>query len=127
MQEHLTVNIVVSSAAGIVAAIGSLWFLLVLLLEPAIFTQFLDRGIRGALNVRGVLRRLRVNVGLSIVVGALVIVLTAVGVIGLLGFLVGVLVTLPYASFVGAYLIGYYARLTDRNVEPARYSQPVSL
>ncbi len=30
--------------------------------------------------------------------------------------LIGVLVTFPYASFVGAYLAGRYARLTDRPV-----------
>ena len=126
-QPGFTVASVLSSLAGIVAAIGSLWFLLVLLLEPPIFSQYLDRGIRGALNVPAVVRRLRVNVGLSIVVGALVIVLTTVGVVGLLGFLVGVLFTLPYASFVGAYLVGYYARLTDRTVEPARYTEPISL
>lgn len=128
-QPSFTVNAVVSNLAGIIAAIGSLWILLVLLLEPAIFTEYLDRGIPGALNVRGVLRRLRVNVGLSLVVGALVIVLTVVGVIGLLVLLVGVLVTLPYTSFVGAYLVGYYARLTDRTVEPVTYPQkaPVSL
>ena len=128
-QPGFTVAGVVSNLAGIVAAVGSLWFLVVLLLEPPIFSQYLERGVRGALSVPGVIRRLRVNVGLTIVVGALVIVLTVVGVIGLLGLLVGVLVTLPYASFVGAYLVGYYARLTDRTVEPVAYSQkePVSL
>lgn len=122
-QPGFTVNTVVSGVAAIIAAIGSLWFLLVLLFEPAIFTQYLDRGIRGALNVPAVIRRLRVNVGLSIVVGVLVIVLTTVGVVGLLGFLIGVLITLPYASFVGAYLVGYYARLTDRTAEPVTYPE----
>ena len=122
-QPGFTVNTVVSGVAAIIAAIGSLWFLLVLLFEPAIFTQYLDRGIRGALNVPAVIRRLRVNVGLSIVVGVLVIVLTTVGVVGLLGFLIGVLITLPYASFVGAYLVGYYARLTDRTAEPVMYPE----
>ncbi|HET9848608.1 MAG TPA: DUF4013 domain-containing protein [Candidatus Dormibacteraeota bacterium] len=122
-----TTATLVGSAADAVAAIGSLWFLFVLLLEPAIFTQFLDRGIRGALNLRAVIRRLRVSLGLSVVVGMLVIVLTTVGVLGLLGLLIGVLVTLPYASLVGAYLVGYYAELTDRTLQPARSSEPVSL
>jgi len=35
---------------------------------------------------------------------------------------VGVLITFPYASFIGAYLVGRYARLTDRTSNP---SQPV--
>lgn len=116
----LVIPAAITSLAGIVAAIGGMWTLLVLLLEPAIFSEYLDRGIRGALNIGRVIRRLRVNVALSIVVGALVIVLTFVGLIGLLGLLVGVLVTLPYASFVGAYLVGLYARLTMGRPEPTQ-------
>jgi energy-coupling factor transport system substrate-specific component len=116
-----------ASVSGILAAIGSMWFLLVLLLEAAIFSQYLDRGIRGALNVRRVLERVRVNVALTIVVGALVIILTAVGLIGLLGLLVGALITLPYASFVGAYLVGEYARATDRQPEPTADPKTVSV
>jgi hypothetical protein len=27
---------------------------------------------------------------------------------------IGVLITIPYAAFVGGYLVGQYARLTDR-------------
>jgi energy-coupling factor transport system substrate-specific component len=103
----------VAAVAGIVAAGGSLWGLMVLLLEPAIISQYLDRGFLGALNVAAVIRRVRVNLALSIVVGALVVVLTTVGLIGLGAFGVGVLVTVPYASFVGAYLVGRYAGLTD--------------
>jgi predicted PurR-regulated permease PerM len=116
-----------ASLAAIPAAIGSMWFLVVLLFEAAIFSQYLDRGIRGALNVRRVLERVRVNVALTIVVGALVIVLTAVGLIGLLGLLVGALITLPYASFVGAYLVGEYARATDREHEPTADPNTVSV
>src|SRR5437870_6218063 len=37
----------VYAAAGIVAAVGSVWGLLVLLLEPAIISQYMDRGFRG--------------------------------------------------------------------------------
>jgi energy-coupling factor transport system substrate-specific component len=104
----------VSDLAGIVAAIGSVWSLVVLLIEAAIISQFLDRGFLGALNVVAVFRRVRVNLALSIVVGALVIALSTIGLIGLIVVLVGVLITLPYASFIGGYLVGQYARLTDR-------------
>jgi len=103
----------VSAAAAIVAAIGSVWGLMVLLLEPAIISQYMDRGFRGALNVAAVIRRVRVNLALSIVVGALVVVLSTIGLIGLAALVIGVLVTFPYASYIGAYLIGRYARLTE--------------
>ena len=102
----------ISALAGIVAAIGSVWGLLVLLLEPAIISQYMDRGFWGALNVAAVIRRVRVNLGLSIVVGVLVVALSTIGLIGLV-VVVGVLVTFPYASYIGAYLVGRYAALTD--------------
>jgi energy-coupling factor transport system substrate-specific component len=103
----------VSAAAAIVAAVGSVWGLMVLLLEPAIISQYMDRGFRGALNVAAVIRRVRVNLALSIVVGALVVVLSTIGLIGFAALVIGVLVTFPYASYIGAYLIGRYARLTE--------------
>jgi hypothetical protein len=69
------------------------WGLVLLLLQPAILSQYLDRGFRGGLNPVGVIHRARVHLALTLVVG--------------------VLVTFPYASFVGAYLSGHYARLTE--------------
>jgi len=102
----------ISAVAAIVAALGSGWGLMVVLLEPAIISQYMDRGFRGALNVAAVIRRVRVNLALSIVVGALVVVLSTIGLIGLAALAIGVLVTFPYASYVGAYLIGRYAHLT---------------
>jgi energy-coupling factor transport system substrate-specific component len=104
----------IDDLAGIVAAVGSVWSLVVLLLEAAIISQYLDRGFLGALNVRAVFRRVRLNLALSIVVGVLVVALSTIGLIGLAVLLVGVLITFPYASFIGGYLVGRYARLTDR-------------
>src|SRR5438270_3433296 len=115
----------VSDLAAILAAIGSIWILVVLLFEPAIFSEYLDRGLVGALNLWRVARRLRRNLTLSIVVGALVIVLTVLGLIGLAGVLIGALITLPYAGFVGAYLVGYYAKVTGRQVDPAAFPEPL--
>ena len=103
----------VSAAAAIVAAVGSVWGLMVVLLEPAIISQYMDRGFLGAVNVAAVIRRVRVNLALSIVVGALVVVLSTIGLIGAAALVIGVLVTFPYASYIGAYLIGRYARLTE--------------
>jgi energy-coupling factor transport system substrate-specific component len=99
---------------GVVAAAGSVWSLLVLLLVPGIISQYLDRGFRGALNAVAVLRRFRVNLALSLVVGALTVALSTIGLIGLVALVIGVLITFAYASFIGGYLIGQYARLTDR-------------
>jgi energy-coupling factor transport system substrate-specific component len=99
--------------AGIVSAAGSVWGLVVLVLEPAIVTQYMDHGFPGALNPVAVIRRVRMNLALSIVVGALVVALSTISLIGLAALLVGVLVTFPYAAYVGAYLAGQYARLTD--------------
>ena len=122
-QPGFTVGGALNALANAVADVGSIWLVLVLLVEPAIFSEFLDRGIRGGLNVRRIIRRLRVNLGLSIVVGVLVIVLTTLGLIGFLGFLIGALITLPYASFVGAYLVGRYGEVTDRELAtPTRAS-----
>jgi energy-coupling factor transport system substrate-specific component len=103
----------------ILSALGSVWGLLVLLLEPAIISQFLDRGFKGAMNAAPVIRRVRVNLSLSLVVGAMVVALSTIGLIGVAVLLVGVLVTLPYASYVGGYLVGRYARLTDQPVPEA--------
>ena len=104
----------VSELAGIVSAAGSVWGLVVLVLEPAIISQYMDRGFPGALNPVAVIRRVRMNLALSIVVGALVVALSTISLIGIAALLVGVLVTFPYASYVAAYLAGQYARLTDR-------------
>jgi hypothetical protein len=103
----------VGEVAGIVSAAGSVWGVVVLVLEPAILSQYLDRGFLGGLNPVAVTRRARVNLALSIVVGALVVALSTISLIGLAALLVGVLVTFPYASFVTAYLAGRYARLTE--------------
>src|ERR1700687_1390657 len=100
--------------AGIVSAAGSVWGLVVLVLEPAIISQYMDRGFPGALNPVAVISRARMNLALSIVVCALGVALSTMSLIGLAALLVGVLVTFPYASYVAAYLSGQYARLTDR-------------
>jgi energy-coupling factor transport system substrate-specific component len=99
--------------AGIISAAGSVWGLVVLVFEPAIVSQYMDRGFLGALNPVAVIRRVRVNLALSVVVGALVVALSTISLIGLAALLVGVLVTFPYASYVGAYLAGRYAGMTE--------------
>jgi energy-coupling factor transport system substrate-specific component len=102
-----------STVAGLISALGSVWGLVVLLLEPAIISQYLDRGFLGALNPASVIRRVRVNLALSLVVGALIVALSTIGLIGVAALVIGVLVTFPYASFISAYLAGRYAQLTQ--------------
>jgi energy-coupling factor transport system substrate-specific component len=115
----------IAAGAGLLAAVGSVWGVGVLLLEAAIISEFLSHGFRGAMNVRAIGRRLRVNVGLSIVIGVLIVALSTVGVIGLGALVIGVFVTYPYAAYVGGYLVGEYARLTDaaRPDHPPRESR----
>jgi energy-coupling factor transport system substrate-specific component len=108
----------VGELAGIVAAGGNVWGLAVLMLEPAIISQYMDRGFLGSLNVAAVIRRVRVNLALSIVVGALVVALSTASLVGVAALVIGVLITYPYASVVGAYLVGRYARLTERPLRP---------
>src|SRR5207248_11002884 len=89
----------VSAVAAIVAALGSVGGVIVVLLEPAIISQYMDRGFRGALNLAAVIRRVRSNLALSIEVVALGVVLSTIGLIGLAALAIGVLVTFPYASY----------------------------
>ena len=102
-----------SSAYPVLAGLGSLWGVLALVLQAGIWSQYIKGGFWAALNVSAILRRLRFNLGLTVVVGALAVALSVAGLLGVAALVVGVLLTLPYASWIGAYLIGRYARLTD--------------
>jgi energy-coupling factor transport system substrate-specific component len=100
------------------AAISGLLGLLVILLQPAIWSQYLQGGFRAGFDVAAITRRIKFNLGLTMVVGALVIVLSALAVSGAIALLVGVLLTLPYAGLISAHLIGTYARATDEAAYP---------
>jgi energy-coupling factor transport system substrate-specific component len=100
-------------AEGPLPAVGSVWSLLVLIVQTAIWSQYLQEGFRASFNVLSIMRRLRFNMDLTLVVGALGIVLSQLSVVGVVGLGVGLLVTFTYANWVSAYLSGTYARLTD--------------
>jgi energy-coupling factor transport system substrate-specific component len=102
--------------ATILTGLGSLWGLFALVALPPIYSQFLQRGFRAAFNVGAIVARFRSTLGLSMVVGALVIALSTVWVIGVLAIGIGVLFTLTYASWIGSYLVGKYAAVTDHAV-----------
>ena len=103
----------IGTPLGALAALGGLWDLFVLVAQGAIWSQYLHGGFRAGLNVAGVVRRVRFNLGLTLVIAALATVLAVIGLGGLFVFVLGVLVTLPYCSWVGAYLFGRYASVTD--------------
>lgn len=108
-----------SRAAGALDAIGGVWGLLVLFTQPAIWSQYLQHGIRGGFDVRAIARRLRVDPGLASVVGVLGVGLLALGLSGVAAVAVGAVITLPYASWVSAHLIGEYSTLTEEPVQRA--------
>ena len=94
-------------------AVGGVWSLLILVIQPAIWSQYLQGGFRSAFNIAAIARRIRFNLGLTVVVGALGVVLLVVAVSGVFALLVGVLLTVAYAISVNAHLVGTYARATD--------------
>jgi energy-coupling factor transport system substrate-specific component len=111
----------VNAVLGVIATLGGIWTLLVLIVQAAIWSQYLRDGFGGAHNLGAVLRRVRLNAGLAIVVGALVLVLAVLAIGGFALVIVGLL-TVPYAVAVSANLFGRYARLTDAAVVVARHA-----
>lgn len=69
------------------------------------------------MNIVDVIRRVRFNLGLTMVVAALATVLAVIAFSGFLVVLLGALLTLPYCSWVGAYLFGRYASMIDEALE----------
>jgi energy-coupling factor transport system substrate-specific component len=108
-------GVVLSAFEGsaVLVAAGGLWGLLVLVAQPAIWSQYLRGGFRSGFNIAAIARRLRFNLGLTVVVGALGVVLLGVALSGLVALLVGVALTVPYAIYVNAHLLGTYANATD--------------
>ena len=115
----------IHGVSSVLSVLGNLWQFLVLLIQAAIWSQYLAGGFRAALDVGGVLRRLRYNLGLSVVIGAFAVVLSTIGVIGVVLLIVGVLFTLVYVSWVWAHLVGTYARMTDVALRPAPALAPL--
>ena len=105
---------VLHSLSGVLDAVSGVWGLLVLFAQPAIWSQYLRGGLRGGFDLAGVVRRMRFNPGLSSVIGVLGVGLTALALSGLAAVAVGVAITVPYATWVAAHLIGEFSALTDR-------------
>ncbi|HSO93985.1 MAG TPA: DUF4013 domain-containing protein, partial [Candidatus Dormibacteraeota bacterium] len=104
---------VTGTVGDVLSGIGNAWEFLVLVIQIPVWAQYVRGGFRDALRVRAIFDRLRFNLSLTVVVAALTVILLAVGAIGVIGVVIGVVVTLTYMSFVWAHLAGEYARLTD--------------
>lgn len=102
------------SASAVLSVIGNLWQFFAALIQPAVWSEYLEGGFRAGLRPGAIYRRLRINLALTIVIGALSIVLSVIAIVGVIGVLVGVLVTTVYVGLVWAHLVGIYARITDR-------------
>jgi len=109
-----------TAAAGALAALSSLWGLFILAVQAALWSQYLHGGFRAAFNVPAIIRRIRFSPGLTVVVGALGIGLSVMAVSGLILVVIGVLLTAPYTSLVGAYIFGEFSRMTDDAVDVPR-------
>ena len=105
---------VAPAALGALAVFVGLWNLALLVVQAAIWSQYLAGGFLAGFDVVAIGRRVRFNLGLTVVIGAVGIVLSVIALGGFAAVLVGALLTIPYASWVGAHLFGEYARLTDQ-------------
>jgi uncharacterized protein DUF4013 len=104
--------------------LGALYSLLIGLLTPAIWAQYLEGGFSAAFDFRAVFRRAGMSPGLTVMVWLMAIVAEIIGGLGAILILVGLLFTLPYAFAVIANLYGQYARLTEPALAASSPGQP---
>jgi hypothetical protein len=107
-----------SSNSGL-AALGSLYGLLVGFLTAAIWNQYLDGGLSAAFDFGAVFRRAGFNPGLTVIVWLMGIVAGIIGFLGIIIVVVGILFTIPYAYAMLAHLYGQYGRITEVRAAPA--------
>ena len=98
---------------GLLIAVTALLFILLYLLVPAIWAQFLEGGFGATLDVAAVFRRAVFKPGMTFLVVVMYIVTSILAVSGLIAVLIGVLFTYPYAFFIQGHLYGQFARITD--------------
>jgi energy-coupling factor transport system substrate-specific component len=108
---------IVSALPQPASTLGDLLGVLVGLIQPAIWSQYLMGGFRGTFDVLAIARRVRFNLNLTLVVGALGLAVPTLGFLGVIAFVVGVLPAIVYTSAVVAYLFGQYATITNEEPE----------
>jgi energy-coupling factor transport system substrate-specific component len=102
-----------ATGGAVLGALSGVWLVLVLVAQPAIWSEVAGRGLRGGLDAPAVVRRMRRHAGLTSVIGVLAIGLLTFALSGLVLFGAGVALTLPYATWAAAHLFGEYSALTD--------------
>lgn len=100
------------------APLGGLYSLLLGLLTPAIWSQFVEGGFGAAFDFRAIFRRATLQPGMTVIVWLMAIVAGIIGFLGVILVGVGLLFTLPYAFAVTANLYGQFAQRT-RSAVPA--------
>lgn len=108
-----TANNVCNYHAGSLSGLGSLYSLLLGLLTPAIWSQYLNGGFGAGFDFRAIFRRAGQNPGMTVIVWLMAIVAGIVGALGVCAIVVGLLVTIPYAGAVVAHLYGQFSRATE--------------
>lgn len=98
---------------GSLAGLGGLYDLLLGLITPAIWSQFMDGGFAAGFDFRTIFRRAGAQPGLTVLVWLMTIVAGIIGFLGIILVFVGVLFTIPYAGAVSAHLYGQFKRLTQ--------------
>ncbi|MGZ3676869.1 MAG: DUF4013 domain-containing protein [Ktedonobacterales bacterium] len=97
---------------GALAPLGGLYSLLLGLLTPAIWSQFIEGGFGAAFDFRAIFRRATLQPGMTVTVWLMAIVAGIIGALGVILVGIGLLFTLPYAFAVTANLYGQFALRT---------------
>lgn len=95
------------------APLGGLYSLLLGLLTPAIWSQFLEGGFGAAFDFRAIFRRAGQYPGMTVLVWLMAIVAGIIGGLGVIVVVIGLLFTLPYAFAVISNLYGQFAQRTQ--------------
>jgi len=103
---------------GSLAGLGGLYSLLLGLLTPAIWSQYLNGGFSGAFDFRAIFRRAGTQPGLTVLVWLMAIVAGVIGFLGIIVVVIGILFTIPYAGAVVASLYGQFSRSTQGAATP---------
>ena len=98
------------------APLGGLYSLLLGLLTPAIWSQYLEGGFTSAFDFRAIFRRAGLQPGMTVMVWLMAIVAGIIGSLGVILVGIGLLFTLPYAFAVIANLYGQFSQRTQRAV-----------
>jgi hypothetical protein len=104
---------------GSLAGLGGLYSLLIGLLTPAIWSQFLNGGFSASFDFRAIFRRALLQPGMTVLVWLMAIVAGIIGFLGIIVVFVGLLFTIPYAGAVVANLYGQFSRATQGAATPA--------